>query len=69
MNIELFEILIEGYKELLDICKRQALLIEQHDLISIDDALSTRGQLNKSEDDFNSIEVTCVPYEEEFEED
>ena len=43
MNIELIEKLIEGYKELLDICKHQALLIEQHDLISIDDALSTRG--------------------------
>ena len=69
MNIELFEKLIEGYKELLDICKHQALLIEQHDLISIDDALSTRGQLIKLEDNINSIEVTCVPDEDEFDED
>lgn len=45
--IETLEKLTETAKELLDICREQAKIIEMHDLVSVDDALRRRGELEK----------------------
>jgi len=47
--VETLEKLTETTKELLDLCKEQAEIIEALDLVSVDDALETRGLLTKSE--------------------
>ena len=43
--IELIDKLTETAKSLLDICCEQARIIEMHDLISADDVLRRRGEL------------------------
>lgn len=53
--IETLEKLTNTAKELLDICCEQAKIIEQHDLISADDALQTRGQLEQIRGDLNGM--------------
>ena len=45
--IETLEKLTETAKELLSICEEQAKIIEMHDLVSADDALQRRGELEK----------------------
>ena len=45
--IETLEKLTETAKELLSICEEQAKIIEMHDLVSVDDALRRRGELEK----------------------
>lgn len=45
--IETLEKLTETAKELLSICEEQAKIIEMHDLVSTEDALSRRGELEK----------------------
>lgn len=45
--IETLEKLTETAKELLSICEEQAKIIEMHDLVSAEDALSRRGELEK----------------------
>lgn len=45
--IETLEKLTETAKELLSICEEQAKIIEMHDLVSVDDALQRRGELEK----------------------
>jgi len=53
--IELLDRLTDIAKELLDICREQAKIIEQHDLISVDDALQTRGRLEQLGGDLNGM--------------
>jgi len=58
MQMDLIETLekITGVaKELLDICCEQAEIIEMHDLISVDDALQTRGRLEQLGGDLNGM--------------
>ena len=43
--IETLEKLTETAKELLDICEEQAKIIEMHDLVSVDQAIDRRGEL------------------------
>ena len=47
--IETLDKLTGVAKELLDLCKEQAEIIEVLDLVSVDDALEARGLLTKSE--------------------
>ena len=47
--VETLEKLTEISKELLDLCKEQAEIIEALGLVSVDSALETRGLLIKSE--------------------
>lgn len=49
--IETLDRLTNTAKELLDLCKEQAEIIEALDLVSVDDALETRGRLEKCERD------------------
>ena len=51
--IETLEKLTGVAKELLDICYEQAKVIEMHDLVSADDALSRRGELESFRDILN----------------
>lgn len=51
--IETLEKLTGVVKELLDICEEQAKVIEMHDLVSADDALSRRGELESFRDILN----------------
>lgn len=53
--IETLDKLTDTTKELLDICREQAEIIEQHDLISVDDALQTRGRLEQLGGDLNGM--------------
>ena len=53
--IETLDRLTNTAKELLDICREQAKIIEQHDLISVDDALQTRGRLEQLGGDLNGM--------------
>ena len=53
--IELLDRLTDIAKELFDICCEQAKIIEQHDLISVDDALQTRGRLEQIRGDLNGM--------------
>ena len=53
--IETLDKLTGVAKELLDICREQAEIIEQHDLISVDDALQTRGRLEQLGGDLNGM--------------
>lgn len=53
--IELLDRLTDIARELLDICCEQAKIIEQHDLISVDDALQTRGRLEQIRGDLNGM--------------
>lgn len=53
--VETLEKLTEISKELLDICCEQAKIIEQHDLISVDDALQARGRLEQLGGDLNGM--------------
>jgi len=53
--IEVLDRLTEVSKELLDICREQAKIIEQHDLISADDTLQARGRLEKIRGDLNGM--------------
>jgi len=48
--IETLDALTEIAKKLLEICSEQAKMIEQHDLVSTDDALSRRGELESFRD-------------------
>jgi len=43
--IETLEKLTETAKNLLDICEEQAKIIEMHDLVSVDQAMDRRGEL------------------------
>lgn len=49
--IEVLDRLTNTAKELLDLCKEQAEIIEALDLVSVDDALEARGRLEKCERD------------------
>lgn len=51
--IETLDALTEMAKRLLEICSEQAKIIEQHDLVSVDDALSRRGELESFRDILN----------------
>lgn len=53
--IETLDRLTNTAKELLDICREQTKIIEQHDLISVDDALQTRGRLEQLGGDLNGM--------------
>lgn len=53
--IEALDRLTEVSKELLDICREQAKIIEQHDLISADDALQARGRLEQIRGEVNGL--------------
>lgn len=53
--IEVLDRLTEVSKELLDICREQAEIIEQHDLISADDALQARGRLEQIRGEVNGM--------------
>ena len=53
--IEALDRLTNTAKELLDICREQAKIIEQHDLISVDDALQARGRLEQLGGDLNGM--------------
>lgn len=53
--IETLDKLTDTTKELLDICREQAEIIEMHDLISVDDALQTRGRLEQLGGDLNGM--------------
>lgn len=53
--IETLDRLTNTAKELFDICREQAKIIEQHDLISVDDALQTRGRLEQLGGDLNGM--------------
>lgn len=43
--IETLDKLTETAKNLLDICEEQAKIIEMHDLVSVDQAMDRRGEL------------------------
>lgn len=45
--VETLENILNVSKQLLDICGEQAKIIEMHDLVSVDDALRRRGELEK----------------------
>ena len=51
--IELIDKLTETSKALLDICCEQAKIIEMHELISADDVLRRRGELESFRDILN----------------
>lgn len=51
--IETLDKLTETAENLLDICFEQAKIIEMHDLVSADDALSRRGELESFRDILN----------------
>lgn len=53
--IKTLDRLTDTTKELLDICCEQAEIIEMHDLISVDDALQTRGRLEQLGGDLNGM--------------
>lgn len=53
--IEVLDRLTEVSKELLDICRERAKIIEQHDLISADDALQARGRLEQIRGEVNGL--------------
>jgi hypothetical protein len=51
--IELIDKLTETSKALLDICCEQAKIIEMNDLVSVDDVLRRRGELESFRDILN----------------
>ena len=51
--IETLDALTEMAKRLLEICSEQAKIIEQHDLVSVDDAMDRRGELENFRDILN----------------
>lgn len=53
--IETLDKLTNTAKELLDICREQAEIIEMHDLIPVDDALQARGRLEQLGGDLNGM--------------
>jgi hypothetical protein len=53
--IETLEKLTNTAKELLDLCKEQAKVIEMHDLVSVDQAMDRRGELEKIRGDLNGM--------------
>lgn len=53
--IETLEKLTETAKNLLDICEEQAEIIEMHDLVSVDQAMDRRGELEKIRGDLNGM--------------
>ena len=53
--IETLDRLTEISKELLDICEEQAKVIEMHDLVSVDQAMDRRGELEKIRGDLNGM--------------
>ena len=53
--IETLDRLTNTAKELLDICREQAKIIEQHDLVNVDDALQARGRLEQIRGDLNGL--------------
>ena len=53
--IEVLNKLTEISKELLDICEEQAKVIEMHDLVSVDQAMDRRGELEKIRGDLNGM--------------
>jgi hypothetical protein len=53
--IETLDRLTNTAKELLDICREQAEIIEMHDLVSVDQAMDRRGELEKIRGDLNGM--------------
>jgi hypothetical protein len=51
--IETLEKLTETAKNLLDICEEQAKIIEMHDLVSVDQAMDRRGELESFKEILN----------------
>ena len=51
--IETLDALTEMEKRLLEICSEQAKVIEQHDLVSVDDAMDRRGEIESFRDILN----------------
>jgi hypothetical protein len=51
--VETLENILNVSKQLLDICGEQAKIIEMHDLISADDVLRRRGELESFRDILN----------------
>ena len=51
--IETLDALTDMAKKLLEICSEQAKIIEQHDLVSVDDAMDRRGELENFRDILN----------------
>lgn len=53
--IEALDKLTGVAKELLDICEEQAKIIEMHDLISVDQAMDRRGELESFKEILNKV--------------
>ena len=51
--IEALDKLTEIVKNLLDICEEQAKVIEMHDLVSVDQAMDRRGEIESFRDILN----------------